>query len=239
MIGANGLETIDLDELYIVFDLEFTVSPKKKRYQKADIVQIGAVKLRKTDAGPEMVDTFHTYVFPENGLTPNKETLDFLKIEAKDFSDPIRYPEMVEQLLAWIGECKYFLCTWGDDDRQKIVEHCKRYEVPLEWFKNFNDIQLAYTRLKSKDVLQRTGLAKALEASQMKFVGQQHNAMDDAFNTAKIFRTIFNQITMVEKDYEEPPLVASEVVYRTKDDAEDLSHQPLAKYAELLKKFIS
>ena len=222
---------------YIVFDLEFTVAQKKRKYPRPEIVQIGAVKLIKAESGPEIVDVFQTYVYPENGRVPNQETLDFLKIEAIDFVDPQRYTDMIEQFIAWIGETDYYLCTWGDDDRRRIVEQCKHHKMDLEWFRNFNDIQLYYSRLKGNDNSKRSGLANALTENQFTFFGKQHNAMDDAYNTAKLFRTYFDKMTLIEKEYEDIPVTVSEVVYKNATAAEP--NTPMAKYANLLSRFMN
>jgi inhibitor of KinA sporulation pathway (predicted exonuclease) len=200
-----------------------------------EIVQIGAVKLLQTDNGPLMTDTFHTYVWPQNGRLPNHETLQFLQIAPEDFVQPMYFQEMIEAFQSWMGEGKSFLCTWGIDDRARIVEHCKTYKLDLAWFRNYNDIQLMYTRLNGKDRGSRFGLTKALCEAGIPFLGHPHHALDDAFNTAKLFRTVYPQLVLQESEYVEEPLVVSEVVYQTEQEP----NLAFAKYGDQLKKMFA
>ena len=79
---------------------------------------------------------------------------------------------------------------------------------------NYNDIQLAFTRLHHSDHRQEFVLKRALEHLQLPFDEEPNHAADDSWNTTKIFASIFSkinwsQITPLKKLY------VSEVIYST------------------------
>jgi inhibitor of KinA sporulation pathway (predicted exonuclease) len=123
---------------------------------------------------------------------------------------------MLAEFREWIGKDKTFLCTWGDDDRRQIIKHCKRYELDLLWFCNYNNIQLQISALQGKENGQLAGLTNALKDSNIRFLGTPHHALDDAFNTAKLFRHFFKKLKLVEQEFVDEPVVLSKIVYGKK-----------------------
>ena len=60
----------------------------------------------------------------------------------------------------WIGEAPYYLCAWGMDDKYQFIQHCRYHQISLDWSQNYNDLQLAFTRLHQSDHRQRIGLKR-------------------------------------------------------------------------------
>ncbi|WP_281884908.1 3'-5' exonuclease [Paenibacillus sp. YYML68] len=216
---------------YIVFDMEFTVL--RKRQHLADILEIGAIKLNDDDGVLGMVDLFHTYVQPVHYKTINAMTTQFTGITQEQVDAAPSFTEAMHQFQDWLGEAPYYLCAWGPDDKQQLVRGCREHMLKLDWIRNYNDIQLQYTRLQGGDQGGRLGLARALEAAQLPFFGSHHHALDDAFNTAKLFLRAFPQLQLEENNAADEQLYTSTVVYST-DSAADASDSPFARLAGLL-----
>ncbi|WMT42262.1 3'-5' exonuclease [Paenibacillus sp. D2_2] len=198
---------------YIIFDLEFTVV--RKHYHLADIIEIGAIKCREQDGTPVIIDRFQSYVKPSRQYKLTQETTPFTGITQEQVNQAPSFPEMLEVFLEWIGDECYYLCAWGPDDKYQLIQHCRYHNIPLDCLQNYNDIQLAFTRLHSPDHRQRFGLKRALDLLQLPFVGEPQRALNDAFNTAVIFTSIFPNINMVENNAAEDQLYVSELVYST------------------------
>ncbi|MDQ0917574.1 3'-5' exonuclease [Paenibacillus sp. V4I5] len=213
---------------YIIFDMEFTVL-RKNQYM-ADILEIGAIKLIDEGGHLSMIDLFHTYVRPNNYKTITNQTTDFTGITQEQVNSAPTFKEVVSNFKCWLGDSPYYMCAWGPDDKQQLVRHCALHKVELEWIQNYNDIQLMFTRLQGGDHGQRYGLKKALTATEIEFLGSQHNALDDAFNTAKLFKMIFPQLSLEENNAANELRYSTSVVYSTGDEMS----KPFCQLAELL-----
>jgi inhibitor of KinA sporulation pathway (predicted exonuclease) len=213
---------------YIVFDLEFTVL--RKQQHLADILELGAIKLSGAEGSLSMVDLFHSYVRPNHYKIISPLTTEFTGITQEQVNSAPSFSEVVSDWKAWLGEEPYYLCSWGPDDKFQLIHHCRIHNVELDWIRNFNDIQLPFTRLQGGDHGQRWGLKRALEAMEMTFVGKQHNALDDAFNTVKVFRKIFPQLRLEENNAAQEPVYSTSLVYSTSG----VTNRPFEQLARLL-----
>jgi inhibitor of KinA sporulation pathway (predicted exonuclease) len=214
---------------YIVFDMEFTVLREKQH--EADILEIGAIKLSDEGGQLGMVDLFHTYVRPASLSPLSLLTTQFTGITQEQVDTAPYFNDAVISFRSWLGSGLYYLCSWGPDDKHQMVRQCTRQRLDLNWFRNYNDIQLMFTRLQGRDHGQRWGLKKALKHLEFPFIGKQHNALDDAFNTAKLFSNIFPQLQLERNNIAEEPLYSSKLVYTSGSND---NPSPFGKLAELL-----
>lgn len=213
---------------YIVFDLEFTVL-RQKQYM-ADILEIGAIKLSDEGGYLSMVDLFHTYVRPSNFTTITALTTQFTGITQEQVNAAPTFKEAALDFKHWLGDRTYYLCSWGPDDKHQLIRHCTQHNIELDWIQNYNDIQLMFTRLQGGDHGQRWGLKRALASAEIPFFGNHHNALDDAFNTAKLFSRIFPQLSLQENNAADEQSFSTSLVYSTGYE----KHTPFSQLAELL-----
>jgi inhibitor of KinA sporulation pathway (predicted exonuclease) len=213
---------------YIVFDMEFTVL--RKSQHTADILEVGAIKLSDDDGQLSMVDLFHTYVKPYHHRTITALTTDFTGITQEQVDTAPAFKEVVNDFKSWLGEEPYYLCSWGPDDKHQLLRHCSIHNVEVGWIQNYNDIQLIFTRLQGGDHGQRWGLKRALEAKDISFLGKPHNALDDAFNTAKLFISIFPMLKLEENNAATERRYTTSLVYSTGED----KNTPFRRLAEML-----
>ncbi|WP_138496003.1 3'-5' exonuclease [Paenibacillus pinistramenti] len=214
---------------YIVFDLEFTVLRSQKH--TAETIEIGAIELQADEhGGLSMTDLYHTYVQPSRSPKISKLTTEFTGVTQSDVDNAPLFTEAIEHFKAWLGE-DYYLCSWGPDDKYQLVRECSAKKMDLSWIKNYNDIQLSYTRLSGADIGQRMGLKKSLKAEELPFIGKQHNALDDAFNTAKLFKRHFSKFILECNNAAEEPAFETRIVYSTDNEA---NYMPFGDLANLL-----
>ncbi|MCA0757027.1 exonuclease domain-containing protein [Paenibacillus sp. N4] len=199
---------------YIVYDMEFTVIRNRQQYT-ADILEIGAIKLSDDSGQLEMVDLFHTHVRPTTHKVISPLTTEFTGITQEHADKAPSFSEAASDFQSWMGDDPYYLCSWGPDDKQQLIRHCKMHKFDLNWIQNYNDIQLAFTRLQGGEYHQRWGLKKALVAKELPFIGNHHNALDDAFNTAKLFKLIFPHIRLEQNNAAAEPIFTTSLVYTT------------------------
>ncbi|MBL0389453.1 exonuclease domain-containing protein [Tumebacillus sp. ITR2] len=179
---------------FIIFDLEWVATFAKG--QIPEVISIGAVKL---DRDLTECDQFASFVRPKRARMLNKRTVRMTKIKPEDVRTSEDFAKVWKQFLKWIGEEEYFLLTWGPTDIRTLIQNCKMHHVPLDWLRNYNDLQAEFGRL--QEVKNQTGLMEALEALQLKPIGAHHSAVDDARNTAQIFKALYKQLQLARNNH--------------------------------------
>ncbi|MBB6023231.1 inhibitor of KinA sporulation pathway (predicted exonuclease) [Paenibacillus sp. JGP012] len=219
---------------YIIYDLEFTVS-RNTRYS-SEIIDIGAVKVSEDTNGVLAVtDTFHTYVRPSNKPVLSTDTVQFTGITQKDIDAAPLFPAALTRFIEWMGAEPYYMCSWGPDDRSKLISHCRTHQLDVAWITNHNDLQQQWSRVMRKDgKFRQLGLAQALELCGIEFDGTQHRALDDAINTAKVFMHQFDQFTLEHNCAADDEGVTSKVVYSSAAQDEE-KESPFGNLANLFK----
>lgn len=216
---------------YIVYDLEFTVI--RKQEWLAEIIEIGAVRVKEIEGKLQISDTFQSFVKPLRDSSFTQHTTTFTGITQQDIQDAPSLPSAIEAFRSWIGDEPYYMCAWGPDDKYQLVKSCKEHKLPLDWIRNHNDIQKQFSRKHSTDTAYRQiGLKRALEMMEISFEGSHHRAVDDAANTAKVFIAAFEDFTLAENNASEESIYTTHTVYETGDNEPNL---PLGNLAELLK----
>jgi inhibitor of KinA sporulation pathway (predicted exonuclease) len=220
---------------YIIFDLEFTVI-RKKMWQ-SEIIEIGAVKVREdADGSLHLAESFQTFVKPlqnQSMITPY--TTEFTGIRQEDVDGAPKLGEAIGLFRDWIGTGPSYLCSWGPDDKHQLVRHCRENGIPLKWIRNYNDLQQQFSAKINTETYRQIGLKNALELLEIEFTGNQHRAIDDAANTAKIFINKREFFVLQENNAEDDLLYTTRTIYKTGDDA----IYPFGDLAKLLDPTIS
>lgn len=215
---------------YIVYDLEFTVI--RKQEWLAEIIEIGAAKVRDIEGRLQITETFQSFVKPLRDASFTQHTTTFTGITLQDIQSAPYLPAAIDAFRTWIGEEPYYMCAWGPDDKYQLVKSCNEHKIPLDWIRNHNDIQKQFSRKRNTETYRQIGLKKALEMLEISFEGSHHRAVDDAVNTAKVFITAFGDFELAENNASDESIYTTHTVYETGDNEPNL---PLGNLAELLK----
>ena len=176
---------------YIVFDLEWNQSFNRKTIVKTpvylfgEIIQIGAVKM---DEDYHILDTFHIIVSPKYYTKMHKSVSKLTKITAETLQYGFSFPIAFRHFQKWCGE-EFILFTWGRDDIGVLRSNMILHRMNTDWLPPIcYDIQMIFDDQIAKEHRQ-ISLTNAMEIIQ-KPIYEAHNVLNDAKNTAVIFRCL-------------------------------------------------
>ncbi|MCR5792495.1 MAG: exonuclease domain-containing protein [Lachnospiraceae bacterium] len=189
---------------HVVIDLEMNNTCKKpgeRRKCSMETIEIGAVML---DDNLNEVSSFRTYVKPEFNDGVVKKITKLTGITTEMVENAPRFNEALRMFTSWcLGtDDEVTIYAWSQSDYAQVSKEMvvKGYELSYEevvlfdteWF-DFQqefDTNLGFER--------QLSLNFALEMAGVDFAGHRHNALDDARNTAELFR-IFKDEELFEK----------------------------------------
>jgi inhibitor of KinA sporulation pathway (predicted exonuclease) len=165
-----------------VVDMEFN-QPSGK------IIQIGGVAIDAKTG--ELLDEFLTHVNPKEALDPfiielcgiSQEQVD----KAPDIHDALNH--------FWNWTKSKSIAAWGND-HDIIIQHSQELHVEsapkspsaYNLLEMANLLRCAYTGSK------QGGLVKTMNLFGLDFIGRQHNALDDARNTARLANRMIDMV---------------------------------------------
>jgi len=179
---------------YIILDLEWNqpISYQSSTYKKVgdklifEMIQIGAVKL-----APDLsiADSISIPIAPTHYLRIHPRIRRMTGLDSETLAGAPAFREALEQFAAWCGE-DYTLLTWGCDDVSVLYQNIDFFgcgDIPLP---PLCDIQRLFSDV--HQLKDRSGLKAAMEM--MEIVPDEsmsfHNALNDAWYTALVFRTL-------------------------------------------------
>lgn len=173
---------------YIVLDLEWNqpyhcerLDYKNGRCLKAEIIQIGAVKL---DCDKKISDTFCINIRPAKIKVINKNVRELTGIDEKMLENAVDIYKAVETFKSWCGK-DYVFITWGYDDIGVLGTNLKYFDIDTSFLPNFYNLQMIYCAQTDNENRQYS-LASAAEHFGITLDKPLHNALTDAYYTALI-----------------------------------------------------
>lgn len=169
---------------FIILDLEATCWQGNTMGRQQEIIEIGAYRI---NGYGEWIDHFQAFVKPR--LHPRLSTYckDLTGIAQKQINQAKSFDFVFHAFEDWFYEHDgpTILCTWGDKDIPFIIEDCYQYDLDYSFLPKCIDLKSQYARIHL--LMKEVGLSKALEYNDILFEGNPHRALDDAFNTTKLF----------------------------------------------------
>ncbi len=170
---------------WLVIDLEATTDDGGWPLEEMEVIEIGASIV--TRAGRE-IDHFQRFIRPQRRplLTAFCRQLTHITQANIDHASPTKH--VWEQFERWLGQHLPKLegwASWGDYDRKQLEQEWQQKQLnsALEHLPHTNLKQLFANARQLKHPL---GLNSALQLAGMQFSGQQHRALEDARNTARL-----------------------------------------------------
>ncbi|NMM65029.1 exonuclease domain-containing protein [Clostridium sp. P21] len=184
---------------YIVFDLEFNQSLKSKKENKNltnskcpfEIIQIGAVKL---DENLQIVSILNKLIKPElyTIMNPFVEEMTSITIDMLNKAQPFK--EVYKEILEFIDNDKNILCVWGACDIKELFRNIKYHNLDISLIpRKYINLQLYASKYLNCPKGTSIGLKNAAELLNINIEGEFHNALNDAYYTAEIFKKIYNK----------------------------------------------
>ncbi|MBD9484202.1 3'-5' exoribonuclease [Pseudomonas sp. PDM14] len=175
---------------WLVIDLEATTEEGGWPVSEMEIIEIGASLVN--GEGRE-VDHFQRFVRPLRRpcLTTFCRELTHISQASVDSAAPLS--EVWPQFERWILTHQPRLvgwASWGDYDRQQLYQDWQQHDLHscLEHLPHSN---LKQRFSEARQLTRPVSLTTALQMAGLSFSGQQHRALEDARNTARLLPLIF------------------------------------------------
>ncbi len=196
---------------YIVLDLEWNqpISYQSRTYREVgdrlifEMLQIGAVRL---DDRLDPADSISIPIAPTHYLRIHPRIRRMTGLDAETLSGAPAFREALEQFVAWCGE-DYVLLTWGCDDVSVLYQNIDFFgcrDIPLP---PLCDIQKLFSQVHS--LRDRSGLRAAMAMLNIDPDESRsfHNALNDAWYTALVFKTLPDPAAVLQFAQEPRPLI--------------------------------
>jgi inhibitor of KinA sporulation pathway (predicted exonuclease) len=176
---------------YIILDLEWNqpISYQSRTYREVgdklifEMIQIGAVRL---DADLNPADSISIPIAPTHYLRIHPRIRRMTGLDSETLAGAPAFREALEQFVAWCGE-DYTLLTWGCDDVSVLQQNLDFFDCHPD-LHPLCDIQHQFSD--EKKLANRMGLQAAMELLELQPEEDRdfHNAVNDAYYTALVFR---------------------------------------------------
>jgi inhibitor of KinA sporulation pathway (predicted exonuclease) len=170
---------------WLVIDLEATTDDGGWPVEEMEIIEIGATLVNRQ--GREL-DHFQRFVRPLRRplLTPFCRELTHITQANIDAAQPLA--DVWLQFEHWLGQHHIRLegwASWGDYDRKQLLQEWQRLQLDSV-LSRVPHINLKQRFAKARRLERPLGLNAALQLAGLQFSGQQHRALEDARNTARL-----------------------------------------------------
>ncbi|WP_028693773.1 exonuclease domain-containing protein [Pseudomonas cremoricolorata] len=170
---------------WLVIDLEATTDEGGWPVTDMEIIEIGATLV--TREGRE-VDHFQRFVRPRRRpqLTPFCRQLTHISQASVDGAAP--FDQVWAAFEPWLAQHAARLqawVSWGDYDRQQLLQEWRLHAIHSVLTERPH-INLKQRFAKARQLQRPMGLNGALHLAGLQFSGQQHRALEDARNTARL-----------------------------------------------------
>ena len=169
---------------YIIFDLEATCWKGSPPSKVQETIEIGAVRLSPYG---EVEGFFNRFVRPVLNPRLSSFCRELTTIDQEDINRAAIFQDVIEEFQDWaeIFDENYLLCSWGNFDRNLLIQDCKLHDIDFEWAEEHINLKRQYQEIKR--LKKPKGLRWAVEHEGFEFTGTHHRGIDDAENLAKVF----------------------------------------------------
>lgn len=178
---------------YIIYDLEFNQAFEKGAKNSTlpfEIIQIGALKINED---MEIIDSFNRLIKPTlyTEIHPYVENLTKITTDMVNTNDS--FPEVYDDFVKFIGKEDFVSCVWGVCDIRELIKNIQYHNLNLlDDFKTYIDIQNFVCKLLKCHKGVKIGLKDAVEYFKIPIDSEFHDASNDAYYTAEIFKKLYS-----------------------------------------------
>lgn len=198
---------------YIVYDLEFNqVSPTYKKCP-FEIIQIGAVKL---DEHLQTLECFNRLIKPTIYTEMNPFISKLTSITMEQLIQEASFVDVFSSFQLFLETKDNVLCVWGTSDlkelfRNLIYHQLSPHTVPKQYI-NIQPYTAQYFNFPNKMLL---SLKNAIDFLNISTNKSFHDALNDAYYTAEIFKKLSNSLQMTPELYN-PDSLSRPILVRQK-----------------------
>ncbi|MDV4152137.1 3'-5' exonuclease [Clostridium sp. AL.422] len=191
---------------YIIFDLEFNQSSNKEdklAQLPFEIIQIGALKL---DEDFKTISIFNELVKPIVYKSILPYIQDLTNITNEMISSAKEFTSIYYDFMNFIGNEDTTFVIWGLVDLRELYKAIVYFNLTTKNFpKHYIDIQDYASKYFKFTAGKRIGLKNALDFLNIHIELEFHNAFNDAYYTAEVFKKLYTDSIEI-KDYTYTPI---------------------------------
>lgn len=169
---------------WLVIDLEATTDEGGWPLQEMEIIELGASLV---NASGREVDHFQRFVRPQRRPCLTAFCRHLTHIEQADVDTAAPLETIWPAFERWLQHCGPLVgwASWGEYDRRQLEQELRQYRIDSRL------LALPHLNLKqgfgqARQLTHPVGLNVALQLAGLSFQGQQHRALEDARNTARL-----------------------------------------------------
>lgn len=183
---------------YIIYDLEFNqkyLDSTEAESNNAsglpfEIIQIGALKLNENF---ETISKFNALIKPTVYPSIHPYVENLTKITNDKVSSCKSFVPVYEDFLKFIDKDESILCVWGTGDIKELLRNIIFYNLSTSSIpKLCIDIQKYASKYFNTPNKSRIGLKTAADLLNIQDTGEFHDAFNDAYYTAEVFKHIYD-----------------------------------------------
>lgn len=170
---------------WLVIDLEATTEEGGWPIEHMEIIEIGASLV---NAGGHEIDHFQRFVRPLRRPNLTRFCRVLTHISQADVDSAQTLATVWPQFERWLEPHRPRLqgwCSWGDYDRKQLQQDWQ-HNALTSHLQSLPHLNLKHRFAEERQLARPVGLNAALQLSGIGFTGQQHRALTDARNTARL-----------------------------------------------------
>lgn len=177
---------------WLVIDLEATTEEGGWPVEHMEVIEIGASLV--SSSGHE-IDHFQRFVRPLRRPLLTRFCKQLTHISQADVDAAATLPALWSQFERWLQPHQPRLqgwCSWGDYDRQQLQQDWQRHDLASH-LQTLPHLNLKRLFAEQRQLPRAVGLNAALQLAGFNFSGQQHRALTDARNTARLLPLVITE----------------------------------------------
>ena len=174
---------------WLVIDLEATTEEGGWPVAEMEVIEIGAMLVNQD--GREL-DHFERFVRPVRRPVLTHFCRDLTHISQNNIDSAATFPIVWPLFERWLSHHRARVvgwASWGDYDRKQLEEQWRQHDMTSA-LSDMPYVNLKQRFAQARQLQRPVGLNSALQLAGMQFTGQQHRALVDARNTARLLPLI-------------------------------------------------
>ncbi|MED5609741.1 exonuclease domain-containing protein [Pseudomonas sp. JH-2] len=171
---------------WLVIDLEATTEEGGWPVEEMEIIEIGATLVAAADGREQ--DHFQRFVRPQRRPLLTSFCRELTHISQADVDGAAPLAEVWPQFERWLAQHSPRLAgwaSWGDYDRHQLELEWRNQRIASH-LSQVPHLNLKQRFAQARQLKRPVGLNTALQLAGLHFQGQQHRALEDARNTARL-----------------------------------------------------
>ncbi|MCD5983653.1 exonuclease domain-containing protein [Pseudomonas sp. CDFA 610] len=174
---------------WLVIDLEATTEEGGWPVMEMEVIEIGATLVNQD--GREL-DHFERFVRPIRRPVLTHFCRELTHISQNNIDGAATFPIVWPLFERWLSHHRARMvgwASWGDYDRKQLEEQWRQHDMTSA-LSDMPYVNLKQRFAQARQLQRPVGLNSALQLAGMQFTGQQHRALVDARNTARLLPLI-------------------------------------------------